>query len=239
MNYLQIVHSFREQVRKWCVVYPGLAQDLAALYTPPIVNPIVFNNDLLKIKPADIKYILVGDNPGISEMSLGRYLVGKAGQAARNAMAPLVQNFDSQVMVLNKTPIFTKSTQHLVMLQGKYNDLIIETQQYMANLVFEMHQEIKCPVYVIGFSGCRTADGIWLRQTKEQYSKQQTLPYFFSELRKLYTGHELLHSLYFYKHFSYGNFSKDLKKLGEQPLEQKLEIVGRGYRGELFKEVRA
>jgi len=81
---------------------------------------IVYNTDLDKInEEADIKLIIIGDNPGDMEWKHKTYLNenGKAGRSARNFF---LRNFekikicpDNNIIFFNKTPIYTSKTDGL------------------------------------------------------------------------------------------------------------------------------
>ncbi|MFO7735492.1 MAG: hypothetical protein R6W70_04670 [bacterium] len=168
-----------------------------------VENEVVFNTRLSSISKKDnIKFIVVGDNPGKDEQ-LDRnryYLMGKAGVQMRNFFSrhDFVTDFDREVVVLNKTPFHTKSTSDIKNLL-KFRGLIDDSQRYMASLAAEMHRLFRCPLWIIGFS---------------QMKKNGIFRVFREELEKQYSsaGAELKNSLLFFKHFSYGNFSRDISE---------------------------
>ena len=145
------IKNFQDQIELWQQEYPAWA------------DRIVFNEDLLTLKAEEVRYILVGDNPGKEEQKAHRYLIGTAGQGARRFFeetAQLVESFDREVMVLNKTPVFTPSTMDLAEL-GEIAKLLEESQVYMAGLICQLQKICDCPVWVTGSGGCRTAQGEW------------------------------------------------------------------------------
>ncbi|MGL5912802.1 MAG: uracil-DNA glycosylase family protein, partial [Bacteroidales bacterium] len=59
--------DFKSQISIWQATYPG--------------EIFVYNSDLdTIIAPTDIRYIFVGDNPGVQEKEQGRYFAGHSGQ---------------------------------------------------------------------------------------------------------------------------------------------------------------
>lgn len=168
-----------------------------------VENEVVFNSKLCSISKKDkISFIVVGDNPGKDEqLDKNRYyLMGKAGVQMRNFFSRhnFVKDFDREVIVLNKTPFHTRSTSDLKTLL-QFRDLIDDSQRYMACLVTEMHKLFRCPLWIIGFS---------------QMKKNGVFRVFREELEKQYTSvdTDLKDSVFLFKHFSYGNFSRDISE---------------------------
>lgn len=240
----QLIAEFKEQVYKWKNIYEELLlQDLKELYNSKIEvkQAIVFNNALLSIDPKKIKYILVGDNPGKNEQKEGIYLCGRAGERARNFFEKeLVNNFNEEVLVLNKSPIFTMRTRDIKEL-SEHGEFMKESQRYMADLVFNLHSVNKnMEVFISGFAGCRCSkDGKWLKQRKNNggYYKSQILPYFFAQLKNNYTNSEM--EVKIYKHFSNSHFSKDIKKYNKRDSEIRcvLNNIGSKYFRELMGDI--
>lgn len=196
----------------------------------------IYNKQLDNIDVKKIKYILVADNPGKNEKQHGRYLVGESGVAARCFLKSEfnISDFDSEVLVLNKTPIYSDKTQELIELYNEYEDILIESQEYMSNLLFKIHSIIKCKVFIIGFSNCRNGSG-WL---VENHNNNRVLPYFFKELINLYSSNKLKKEIYLYKHFSMMQFFRDISnEIGYEKykdLESEILKLGRKYRKELM-----
>jgi len=175
----------------------------------------VYNKDLDKFTVSSkIKYILLADNPGKEEAVEHRYLVGHAGKQARNFFesSGLVNDFTDEVMVLNKTCIHTDSTGDLKVL--KKSELLAESQKLMAEIAFGFHTVLKCEMWIIGCSEFRQG-GI------------------FSQFRDTLTGCynsgkslQLREKVFCYKHFSYGNFSHDLRTHPSQDMNIKLHDIG-------------
>lgn len=175
----------------------------------------VYNNDINSFtRSSEIRYILLADNPGREEAAANRYLIGQAGKQARNFFreSGLTRSFEDEVLVLNKTCIHTCSTGEL---RGYVkNRFFTESQAFMAGIAHELHVLLKCEMWIIGCSEFRPG-GLFskFRDTvKEMY-----LPSKMNSLRN---------SVYCYKHFSYGNFSHDLKIHESGDLRTKLQAIG-------------
>ncbi|MBO4711030.1 hypothetical protein J5681_03840 [bacterium] len=196
-----LVRNFQNHVSKVNSEDPQFFESVAKLcesYGYPLSNAAVFNKNLLKIK--DLKYILVADNPGMTEQAQECYLVGKAGKTARNffANSGLVSNFDEEVAVLNKTFIHTKSTTDLKKLKN-FKKLFLDSQVFMANLAVDMLEASDCELWITGCSEL-TEKGLfaaYLETFKERCAKNP----------------KLKERIFFYPHFSFGNFSKNLNSV--------------------------
>lgn len=185
----------------------------------------VYNNEIGCIdNPDKIKYILIADNPGKKEECKKKYLIGTAGQAARSFFEgnELVKDFSKEVLVLNKTFIYTDRTGGL---KSFYNDpekaeLVKESQLFMAELAFDFHRMLNCSLWIVGLSNL-SESGIFkgFRDSINEYYEN-------SKDRKL------IDKVRCYKHFSYGHFIKDFKEnCGSKDL-RKLDELGRKYSSE-------
>jgi len=178
-------------------------------------NEIVYNGTLDEIKKEnEIKLILVADNPGDSEREQKRYLVGNAGQIARKFFhEKLGIDFDKEVIVLNKTPIHTTTTEKLRELRNE--DIFKESQKNMASLLFEFHKALNVPVWIVGINGLKS--GIFKVYTET--------------LKELYlNANSMYKNLFFFKHFSRNCFNNDLKGLSDKNLKESLKEKGSEYR---------
>lgn len=202
MNKIQdLVQNFQNHVSKVNSENQDFFQAVAKLcesYGYPLSNAAVFNKNLLKLK--NLKYILVADNPGMTEQAQECYLVGKAGKMARNffANSSLANDFDEEVAVLNKTFIHTKSTIDLKKLK-EFKDLFLDSQVFMANLAVDMLEASDCELWITGCSEL-TEKGLfvqYLKTLKERCAKNPALK----------------EKIFFYPHFSFGNFSKNLNSV--------------------------
>jgi len=183
-------------------------------------NEIVYNGTLDEIrKEHEIKYILVADNPGCSELKQGRYLAGEterdAGKIARKFFHEKLDiDFDKEVIVLNKTPIHTPSTEKLRELRSE--DIFKKSQKNMASILFDFHKALNVPVWIVGINGMKKG-GIFRVYTdtlKELYSKADSL----------------YKNLFLFKHFSRNCFNNDLKGLSDKNLKESLKEKGSEYR---------
>jgi hypothetical protein len=174
----------------------------------------VFNTDLENINWNYIKYIIVGDNPGEKEKEAGKYLVSEdneptsSGCIAEKIFDYLEIKKNQQYVVLNKCPIYTKETSDLK------GGLLKESQEYMAQLTFNLHKLIGngCKVYIFGFGGAYDLEKGWLpKKSNGDYYANQTMPFYFEKLKDLYSSDSALQeSLFIMKHFSYWNIFSDL-----------------------------
>jgi hypothetical protein len=212
----KLVDNFENQVKIWAKSNPSLrttVEDLAENYNYNLENEIVFNRNLRKLSESGPKYIIVADNPGMDEQKDENscYLIGKAGQMTRNFFInnKLVEDFDSQVAVLNKTCIHTKSTIDLKKLK-EFNNLIDETQVFMADIAVDMQKIFNSKLWVIGCSELKVTGlfSPYLKRLKERYENDA----------KNHKDH-----LFFYPHFSYGNFQKNLNSVLSQHTELTVE----------------
>jgi len=215
------IDNFQEQVEFWKKGSPGLLEKIQCVSVEvckcerghKIDNAIVFNRNLRKLSESGPKYILVADNPGMDEQKEENscYLIGKAGQMTRNFFLNngLVTDFDAQVAVLNKTCIHTKSTGDLKRLK-EFKMLIDKTQMFMADLAVDMQKIYGSKLWVIGCSELKQK-GIfetYLKRLKERYEND---------------AKDHKDNLFFYPHFSYGNFQKNLNSVLSQNSELTVE----------------
>ncbi len=207
--------ALRRKFKKYIEIFPGDDDRVVPVY----------NCDLDKFKKgSSIKYILIGDNPGEQERILNRYLIGKAGQTARNFFqgSGLVESFDEEVLVLNKTFLHTKSTIDLKMLmkESLLKGQLEQSQRFMANLAFDLHLILGCELWITGCSEIRPK-GIF-----EQFRES---------MNSRYSGEEFPRGKFLcFKHFSYGNFTRDLNSEEGGHTADKLEAIGVRMREKTF-----
>ena len=202
MNKIQdLVQKFEEYISRINSENTDFFQAVALIaqsYGYTLENAAVFNRNLKKI--TNLKYILVADNPGVTEQHEECYLVGKAGKTARNFFKnnELVNDFDEEVAVLNKTFIHTKSTLDLKKLKN-FKSLFEDSEKFTANLAVDMLEACLCELWITGCSEL-TEKGLfapYLKTLKERCAKNP----------------ELKERIFFYPHFSFGNFSKNLNSV--------------------------
>jgi len=202
MNKIQdLVRNFENHVSKVNSENPEFFKavaDIAQTYGYALENAAVFNKNLKKI--TNLRYILVADNPGVTEQHEECYLVGKAGKTARNFFKnnSLVSDFDEEVAVLNKTFIHTKSTLDLKKFKN-FKSLFEDSEKFMANLAVDMLEATEAELWITGCSelGEKKLFSEYLKTLKSRCTKNPTLK----------------ERIFFYPHFSFGNFSKNLNSV--------------------------
>ena len=235
-DFYKLTAQFKCQIEEWDKRYSLSKLSCYQNLNYKLVRTIVYNSHLDKIKPGDIKIILVGDNPGMNEQAENAYLVGKSGKMAANFFKEVYDyDFYKNILIMNKTPVHTKSTSQLKEIYKTYPEFLETSQRYMAELVFKFSSILKVPVFVTGFAGCRTPDGIWLKKSKKGYNlNSQTAPFFFEQLKVSFRNNH--GNLFLFKHFSYGNFYRDIKAFITQGVKTEDAVLQTGmiYRNELF-----
>jgi len=199
MNKTQdLVQKFEEYISKINSENPEFFKavaDISQSYGYILENAAVFNRNLKKI--TNLRYILVADNPGVTEQHEECYLVGKAGKTARNFFKnnSLVSDFDEEVAVLNKTFIHTKSTLDLKKFKN-FKSLFEDSEKFMANLAVDMLEATEAELWITGCSelGEKKLFSEYLKTLKSRCAENPTLK----------------ERIFFYPHFSFGNFSKNL-----------------------------
>lgn len=115
--------------------------------------PFCFNEQ--EYDYSKLKYIIVGDNPGNLEYTTNRFFIGPSGQVLRNHFLEngLIQNFDEECIVFNKTYIHTTKTEELTDIRDRigYN-LFNQIQEDYANEIIKISNEYKLPVLIFGIS---------------------------------------------------------------------------------------
>lgn len=214
MNEIQnLIKKFRNQVNIWNKDYPYM---------------IIYNEDLDTINEENfskVKYILVGDNPGKTEAELKRYFVGPAGVSARIFFERfLVTDFRKEVICLNKTPITTSQTK---VLKGADKQILLKTQEYMADLSIKLQEQIKdSKIVITGFMDARKND-VWKINTNDLGSA------FFSKIKK----NSKLENVFIIKHFSFSQIYNDLtiEKFEKLNGRNVLDIIGKENAESLFR----
>jgi hypothetical protein len=178
---------------------------------------------------ADIRLILVGDNPGRREQAARRYLVGPSGKIAESffrAAPGLGIDFRANVLILNKTPVHTPRTAELRELCRRGGPglagNIAETQRFMASILAEFHQALSppglpLPVWIIGYS---------------EMKKGGIFGPYAEALGECRAAGPLGDSVFLYRHFSMNQFTIDLRKQSAdgESVQAALDRIGRSYR---------
>ena len=215
--------EFRKQTALWNEEYNKvLKEKIESLSGCEITNSFIYNEKLDEINENDnIKYIWIQDNPGYNEMLQNRYAVGASGKAGQNFMKNegLAEDFDREVIVLNKSPIHTKVTAVLSKLKNR--EIQDETQRYMAKAIFTVHNIFECDLWILGISNLKGIFGT-----------------FSKDLEKLYKNSALNKKMFLYYHFSQGQFKKaynlEVSTLGTDDPDKILESIGIKNRKKYF-----
>jgi hypothetical protein len=191
-------------------------------------TPVVYNMALDDVDhDADIKLILVGDNPGRREQAAEnrRYLVGPSGKIAESFFkreAALRIDFRKNVIILNKSPIHTPRTadlKDLCRLGGeRMRRLIDASQTKMANLLADFFCALHIPIWITGYSEMKKR-GVFERYTADLEDLVR---------RGVIDGE----SVFLYRHFSMNQFTIDLrqKMRPDESIEEVLRGIGAEYR---------
>ena len=215
--------EFRKQTALWNEEYNKvLKEKIESLSGCEITNSFIYNEKLDEINENDnIKYIWIQDNPGYNEMLQNRYAVGASGKAGQNFMKNegLAEDFDREVIVLNKSPIHTKVTAVLSKLKNR--EIQDETQRYMAKAIFTVHNIFECDLWILGISNLKGIFGT-----------------FSKDMEKLYKNSSLNKKMFLYYHFSQGQFKKaynlEANTLGTDDPDKILESIGIKNRKKYF-----
>lgn len=244
--------SFREEFKRYCLIWKQRAESLtiADLQSEqaqkdgvpyyPIENCVVYNTALDIITESDtIKLIIIGDNPGKDEQlhKNKAYLVGLSGKIANNFFKKhpeLTIDFRSEVIILNKTPVHTAKTKELKQLASanpEIHQLIDETQVWMAKKTAELHMQLGCPLWLVGYAELK-GKGIFSLY-RDTFKKAYALD---SSLAVSKESRLCFNNVYVYQHFSMNRFTIDLftNAEPEQPLQDLLAYKGSLHREELF-----
>lgn len=165
----------------------------------------IFSKQLLRFSDfSSIKYILVGDNPGKEEND--EYFVGTAGKKARSFFKDfLVNDFDSEVLVLNKYVIQSNTTNTLPDKDT--------SQNYMACLIYKLQALLDVPVVICGYTGGMLfvkKDHTYKQYIKGSVDKAAKTNVFFHALKNEYKDNDW-GKIMIVPHFSRDCFFKDIK----------------------------
>ncbi len=172
---------------------------------------VVGNKSFNEIDVNDVRYIIVGDNPGKTEKEKGKYLIGDSGQKLRTffEVHQFVEDFRKNVVVFNKTPLYSNTTKELKKERDKLKstNYYFELQKEMAKIVFRAHKvlDFSCPLILLGNGACNIS-----KQTGKVCGELQN---FIIELYKLYENESLTVDtahVYLLHHTSRGFFFTDL-----------------------------
>ena len=229
----------------------------------PIETPVVYNTALDELtRQSEIKLIVIGDNPGKNEqLSINqKYLVGQAGKIAEGYFKKnpeLEIDFRKNVIILNKTPVHSAKTKHLISIDKELKagnspaqNLIEESQRWMAKKTAALHQDLIAAsdensfipeLWLVGYTELKK-NGIFIPyrdELKTAYTKTQAITTdslsLTDEPAKTSTAWQ---KVFVYQHFSMNCFSKDVKNHQAanpaQTLKQTLESLGQIHKEEIF-----
>lgn len=101
----------------------------------------------------NLEYIVVGDNPGKTEMKTQQYFQGENTNYIRHFFKKIYCNdYEKKVLFLNKTPIYTDITSDL----SKFSKECDATQIEMADLIKNISVQTGAHVWIFGFSKMHT-----------------------------------------------------------------------------------
>jgi hypothetical protein len=219
-------HILQELKQKITVDWPALAPDLRLVWNT-MLEPYLAEPALL----SRVKVLLVGDNPGVEEAKHSIYLAptGRSGKEARRVLGTAGFDYDRQVANLNKSPIHTPKTADLQAFKPQHNDLIIETEQFMARCLVALLRETGAHAIIIGMAGCDAKQPGWPHTGRSgRFPASYVLPHYFAELKRAIGDDTALQRrVLITKHFSHGHFGNDLKALGYEPGDDLLATLGR------------
>jgi hypothetical protein len=141
-----------------------------------------------------LKFIIVGDNPGDTEYEKKRFFIGPSGQKLRNHFQTyeLVENFDNECIIYNKTFISTTKTNDLKHIKESIGREYFDSIQiYCAKEIATVSNEFKLPILVFG---------------KRNLSPNFLFESFWKALNKASDNKE---NILVFKHPSYNHFFKE------------------------------
>lgn len=242
--------SFKEDFKKQCAVWEQKAEilglsvlqskaalnDGVPLY--PLENPIVYNTALDAVCDQDsIKLIVIADNPGKDEQlhKNRKYLVGLSGKIAAGFFKKhpeLDIDFRKNVIILNKTPVHTAKTKELKALAASaplIQSLIDESQIWMAKKTAELHIQLGCPLWLVGYAELKGKGIFSLYRDTLKNTYTSSFPV---------SGEKenCFNKVFVFQHFSMNRFTIDLFHHADdgQKLQELLEQKGTQHRKEIF-----
>ncbi len=193
MKYLNLIQDYKKDL------------ELINLEIKKFNCECVFNEELL-IKRDKIRAIVVMDNPGVEEREQKKYLVGTAGKAFNKVWDEIGLNRE-EVLILNKTSFTTPATLDLnkIYLNPILKEIFLKENRITFNLIKSLQRDLDVPILVHGYAA-------YLKNNKKYINNEKggrPLYLFFNLLSNLEGAKKFT---YFYKHSSYGNLSKQVKK---------------------------
>lgn len=254
--------SFKIKCGEWAekaekINITALVHEACKKDTPPYLleTPVVYNRALDDVtEKSEIRYIVVGDNPGKDEQLLknNRYLVGQSGKLGERFFKmtdELKADFRQNVIILNKTPVHTAKTNHLRFLcreDLRAAELIDESQKWMAQFTAKLHIGLVEGADVAGetsrLENASSVPELWLVGYAE-LKKNGIFSLYRDTLSSCYENGDGMETeawqhVMAFQHFSMNRFTIDLNtKLKENPLASTkniLSALGTTHRKEIF-----
>lgn len=185
-----ILNDYFGLIDVWKNQYERPLHDACIARHPDAEQFIVANVDLHNVNASRIRMIVVADNPGDHEQQDGVYLhpEGKSGSAIRRIFQEKVQmEFGDNILVLNKTPIYSHGTVDLRRnLQGHdhLQEFLKLTQREMARITFGIHSVLPdSQLAVFGYGACQKQNGTFQSGVLFEYFRALVCAYQDSPLR--------------------------------------------------------
>ncbi|PRX47310.1 uracil-DNA glycosylase family protein [Salegentibacter salegens] len=155
-----------------------------------------FAFNLAPIDHKKLKYIIVGDNPGKNEFEQNRFFIGQSGTQLRNHFKNkgLVENFDEECLIFNKTFLSTEKTNELQLVKEKIGeDTFNKTLLFSAFEIANYSNNLNLPILIFG---------------KSKLAKGKIFHPFWSKLLELCETDKI----FVFSHPSNSNFTKEWNK---------------------------
>ena len=221
-EFVKIRERFRMKINEYRENHTEFAEEILRVYAheDDRMRAFVYNEKLDYLRKNDsIKYIWVTDNPGFNESIQNKYAVGISGKTGKNFMEEngFVKEFDREVIVLNKSFVHTKVTRELSKF-GDYGDLSEDIQNFMGNLACDFQRLFRCEMWILGTSNLNKIFRVFRENVKKNGD---------------------INNMYFYYHFSQGQFKKAYNKKKSEIIDRNpkeiCKIIGIENRNKLFK----
>lgn len=141
----EFAEQFKKRLIQWKATYKEV--DFVPDVATDVFCPLI--EDIKRLQVDNLKYIIVGDNPGETEREQQLYCVGRTKYIRMFFECILGQGWQ-KMLFLNKTTIFSKETDDL---KTNNTEALEETQRGMANLILALHRDLKkCQLWILGYS---------------------------------------------------------------------------------------
>lgn len=200
-RYLELVRGYQKDLEK-------ISQDLK-----PFSYTTVFNADLLEYKISDIIGITVMDNPGITELEEGRYLIGSAGKGFNKVISSIDgMTREDNLIILNKSSIHTKATLDLNKMfeDERLAEIFLKEQETTFEFIRNVQELCDCYIMVHGYPA-------YFKNGKAciaNHKGGRPLVRFFQLLFEYFSDKS--DKVLFYHHSSYGSLEKQIRAFEEE-----------------------